>query len=566
MIKYRKYISIVLSLSLFFVGTVVHADNLPTKLDSPNYSIESLFFGGTGTVYSYTASIPPVITIPPSVGNITLTGATVTWTTDKAASSLVLIGTSPGTFKSEFGAVDEAPVQGHTVLLDGLTRGTTYYFKVRSVDVDGNTIESSVSSFQTDPGDIVPPVITTGPTISLDSASLVTVTWETNEISSTVVEYGVKDVTENAIGQADDLTLFHQVHISGLTPSQAYQWRVKTKDASGNVTYSTTQSLATPNSPFISGFSITDITLTSAVVQWSTSTASTTKVEMGTKSSQYDKNSDDTTYTTNHILRLPNLASGTTYYLKVSGIDQAGNLLQSDEKVFATVVVPQITNLLVSNITADSASVTWISSSAIDELIQYSVTKNDDPSLLGESGSGGSDKLIVSHTYQISNLESSTTYTLTVLGKDVFGNQAISKPIQFDTPIDKTPPDILNVKSDTTIDLGSKQTVQVLVSCELSKLGKIVIEYGTGASGPYDKKVETDSTFSRAKFLVIPELVPGQTYHYHMLARDKVGNLSTSPDYLVLAPTQPVSLLDLIFGQIKTNFGWLSNLGGGGGG
>jgi len=553
---------IIASFLLLVLATspVLADDNAPTQIDSSHYGIQSFFFGATGTVYSYTASIPPVITVQPTVTDITLTGATINWSTDKAASSTILLGTSSGNYVNQFGSANNALTVSHSVIITGLIRGTTYFYKAQSVDIDGNTVQSSENTFQTDPGDITPPVITSGPSISIDSASLVTVTWETNELASTVVEYGTKDVTENAIGPADDLTLFHQVHIPGLTPAQSYQMRVKSKDASGNITYSPIQILATPTSPFISGFSITDITLTSAVIQWSTSTASTTLVAMGTKSSTYDKNINDPTFTTNHILRLSDLQSGTTYYLKVSGVDQAGNLLQSDEKVFATVVVPQITDLTVASITASGATVTWTSSSPIDELVQYSVTQNSDPTLIGESGSGGSDKLVTSHSIVLKNLESSSTYQLSVLGKDVFGNQAISSVVKFVTPIDTTPPDLLNVKSDTTIDLGSQQTVQVLVSCGLSKLGKIVIEYGEGASGPYDKKVDTDDTFSLSKFEVIPGLQPGQTYHYHIIAKDKVGNTTISPDYLVLAPTQPVSLLDLIFGQIRENFGWLSNV------
>jgi hypothetical protein len=541
-------------------GVPVFATEAPVRVESPNYGIESMFFNSTGSLVSLSASVAPVITSGPTATNIALTEATVIWTTDKLTSSFLFFGSEAGVYTSQIGSSSASLVKNHSLTLERLTRGTTYHYKIHSVDENGNIVESPDQQFTTDAGDITPPIITTGPFISLDSASLVTVTWETNEIASTIVEYGVKDVTENAIGQADDLTLFHQVHISGLTPAQGYIWRVKTKDVSGNVTFSATQKLATPTSPFISGFFITDTTLTSAVVQWNTSTASTTVVEYGTQSSRYDKKVTDDPFSTNHILRLADLVSGTTYYLRVSGVDQAGNLLQSDEKVFATVVIPQITDLRVDGVTADTAVVTWHSSSEIDELLRYEITDHPDKSFIGKKFSGGNDTLVTNHNYALSDLESSTTYVLSVLGKDVFGNQASSSAVKFTTLPDSTPPELVNVQSDTTIDLGSKQTVQVLVSCELSELAKVVIEYGTGSSGPYDKKVETDATFSRAKFLVIPGLQPGQTYHYHLLARDRVGNLTTSPDYLVLAPSQPVSLLDLIFGQIRQNFGWLTNL------
>lgn len=536
------------------------ADDAPTKLKSPNYNIESMFFGNTGTIYSASASVPPVITSGPTVSGITQTAAIIRWTTDKASTSVVFLGEEAGVYDNQIGAASTALTQAHEVSLERLTRGTAYHFKVRSVDVDGNVVESGALSFSTDAGDITGPVITSGPFISLDSASLVTVTWETNEVSSTVVEYGADVVTENAIGRADDLTLFHQVRISGLTPAKAYLWRVKTTDASNNTTLSDIQTLATPNSPFISGFSITDVTLTSAVVQWVTSTASTTVVEYGNETSVYDTKITDETFTTNHILRLSELASGTTYYLRISGEDQAGNLLQSDEKVFATVVIPQLTEYVVSEITAESAVVTWRSSSAVDELLRYEILDHPTESFIGKKFSGGNDALVTEHRYELVDLESSASYTLSLLGKDIFGNQASSPPINFTTLPDSTPPEILNVKSDATIDLGSRQTAQILVSFELSELGKATIEYGPGASGPFDKKVETDLQYSRAKFLVIPGLEPGQTYHYRIVAVDRSGNVQEDKERLGLIPKQTPTLLDLIFAEVSKNFGFLRNL------
>jgi hypothetical protein len=565
--KFRQFCAIALAVCIGVTAVppqVRAADDAPIKIQSSTYGIESFFFGSTGVVYSYSASLPPVITAGPTVTGITETEVTINWTTDKQTNSLVYLGSSPGVYSNQIGQVDTYATL-HNIQIDRLTKGTTYYSKVRSTDVDGNLVDSAEFSFTTDPGDITAPVITVGPLISIDSASLVTISWTTDEVASSIVEYGEDGVTENAVGRAEDLTLFHQVRVSGLTPSQAYFWRAKSRDSAGNSVVSATQRLATPNSPFISGFSITDVTLTSAVVQWNTSTASTTKVEFGTASSDYTTELVDSTFSTNHIVRLTGLGSGTIYYLKVSGIDQAGNNLQSDEKVFATVVIPQITDLLVSEITEDSAKVTWKSSSAVDEFLRYEVVEHPNPEFIGKKGSGGNDLLSTDHTYALTELESSTVYTLTVIGKDVFGNQAVSGNVKFTTPPDSTRPSILSLRSDTTIDLGSRQTVQVLVSLELSEPAKVVIDYGPGASGEYEKQVVTDTTFSRAKFLVIPGLQPGQSYHFRVVVKDRVGNEDVGdpaerPDYLVLAPAQPVSLLDLIFGQIRANFGWLGNL------
>ncbi|MBU6388943.1 fibronectin type III domain-containing protein, partial [Patescibacteria group bacterium] len=515
------------ALIAFSLHSPAHAE--PTRFTSPNYGVESVIFGGTGILTSSEASIPPTITDGPTVDNITTTSATVNWTTDKPSNSVVSYGTESGKYLYQSGEIEDATLTSHTVNLTTLVRGTTYYYKVQSTDVNGNLAESAEKTFQSDPGDITPPKITSGPTIADNSATSITITWQTDELSNTVVEYGSKSVTENSVGQFDELTVFHQVQLSGLESNKDYLLRIKSKDASGNLYTGPTLTIHTLNAPTITGVKISDITLDSALIQWQTSSQSTSVINYGT-SSAYGQVSQDTSYTQNHITRLSNLKSGTVYYFRISGQDQSNNSLTSDEYTFKTVVLPIISNFKASNVTANQATLTWDSSSDIDELLLGSITKTSNPALRGKRVSGGNDKLVSHHTYQLVDLESETGYTITVEGKDVFGNQAVSPEISFTTLPDRTPPLIQNVKTDTNIDLGSQQTVQVLVSFGLNKPGTSVIEYGAGATGSYDQKVLTDTELTQNKFLVIPGLQPGQTYHFRIVATDKSGNVATSAD------------------------------------
>ncbi|GAB4051576.1 fibronectin type III domain-containing protein [Catellatospora paridis] len=68
--------------------------------------------------------------------NVTSTGATVTWTTDVASSSVVEYGTSTAYGSTATGANN---VTGHSVTLSGLSSGTAYQFRVRSVSAGGTT-------------------------------------------------------------------------------------------------------------------------------------------------------------------------------------------------------------------------------------------------------------------------------------------------------------------------------------------------------------------------------------------------------------------------------------------
>lgn len=554
--KYLSLSLLVLMLSFSFFSPVKAE---PTRFTSPNYGIESIIFGGTGSLRYSGADIPPVITAGPVVSAITTKTAKVSWTTDRPSNSVVRLGAESGVYDTDTGQLASTTYTNHQVELNNLTKGTKYYFRVRSGDVTGNIVESAESSFTTDPGDVTVPVIKSGPTLSFNSATAITVTWETDELSNTILEYGTRNADDNMAGRVDELAIFHQVQVAGLLPLQKYYWRIKSKDASDNLYTGEVLTFSTLSAPNITDVRITDITLNSAIVQWKSTASSTSVIHYGT-SKDYGLTVKEEGYAENHLARLSNLQSGTVYYLRIFGTDQSGNALTSDEYVFKTVVLPVINGFKVSEITSFSALLTWSSSSDIDELIRYEITANADEKLVGKKLSAGNDKLVSLHSFLLSDLESGSTYRVSVVGKDVFGNQAISQSLDFITLPDSEPPAIENIRSDTSVDLGSKQTVQVLVSFGLSEMGKAFIEYGEGATGSYTEKVDTDPEYSRNKFMVIPRLRPGQSYHFRIVARDRSGNEAKSADYLVLAPSQPLSLFDLIFGQVKQNFGWLSRL------
>jgi len=97
---------------------------------------------GPTLVSSVTAPVSSSISASPSQNS-----ATITWTTDKAATSQVEYGldTSYGTLT----ALDTATSTNHSVSIAGLSSGTTYDYAVISTDVFGNTSTSSNQSFNT---------------------------------------------------------------------------------------------------------------------------------------------------------------------------------------------------------------------------------------------------------------------------------------------------------------------------------------------------------------------------------------------------------------------------------
>ena len=105
---------------------------------------------------------------------ITETSAVITWDTDESSDSLVEFGLT-----SEYGSTepDAAMTSSHSVLISGLTAGTTYHFRVTSADVltnsstsDDNTFDTTATADTTDPA--TPVITTSDATIDADTITI----------------------------------------------------------------------------------------------------------------------------------------------------------------------------------------------------------------------------------------------------------------------------------------------------------------------------------------------------------------------------------------------------------
>jgi len=87
---------------------------------------------------------------PPVISQILLsaseTRASVSWTTDEPANSIVDFGTSPD--YGSFAALPD-PVMAHDIQISGLTPDTTYHYRIRSSDVFGNIAATQDGTFAT---------------------------------------------------------------------------------------------------------------------------------------------------------------------------------------------------------------------------------------------------------------------------------------------------------------------------------------------------------------------------------------------------------------------------------
>ncbi|MFQ5470861.1 MAG: fibronectin type III domain-containing protein, partial [Gammaproteobacteria bacterium] len=336
--------------------------------------------GNTTTSPDYTFTTKDILLGITNVtaSNITDNAATITWTTNKPADSKVAYGLTSAL--ANVTPVDTALVTTHSVTITGLSPSRIYYYRAYSTDGGGSSTNGSVLSFVTPAAaDTTPPVITNQSVSGITTFNAY-VTWVTDEPTSGQIEYGLDTTYGSLSTLLPTYTLTHGLTLSPLVSGTTYHYRIISQDAAGNTTTSPDYSFTTldTTAPLISGQSAASITGTGATIIWDTNEASDSIVAYGTTMSLGSSTLLDTTMVTNHSVAISGLAQTTSYYYQVTSKDAAGNAVTGNMGSFTTLdtIAPVISNVTVSNIMTNGASITWNTNELADSQVEYGVDTN----------------------------------------------------------------------------------------------------------------------------------------------------------------------------------------------
>lgn len=195
---------------------------------NPPISSDPLVF----TTASQADSTPPAFMSSPSVIALGTETVQISWETDEPTIGIVDYGLTIG--YSNTLVVDEFARKSH-VTISGLQSGSTYHYRIGVEDLGGfgpiSTDDLTFSLPST--ADQMPPMITSGPQVERISATSGRISWETNEPSDTVVEFGVNTEYGN-LSTTPGYVTEHEVILRNLTAAMSYHLRVAASDPLGN--------------------------------------------------------------------------------------------------------------------------------------------------------------------------------------------------------------------------------------------------------------------------------------------------------------------------------------------
>ncbi len=498
--------------------------------------------------------------------NVSTSKAVVTWSTNADANSFVeYTGRLINKKKTNAKRVADSPVSElgipdystqHRVELIDLKPSSKYEVVVKSVDKFGNKAVGAPLSFETKPFEIT--------SVASDAnTNSVIITWKTNIEANSNVEF--KSEGEDASQVAGDASYVkdHKVEIKNLKSDTNYSFKVKSRNKEDNIAESEgilsfkTKSLqaAFNVNPQVSELNQLELTATTAKINWTTESETTSWVEYGTTKA-LGKLAGNDTLTIDHVVELVNLTPGNTYYYRVKGQDENGDSYQSKILSFTALVKPSITSKPQVKVANDSATITWKTNVDTDSIVEYGLTNK-----YGDST--GTGILSKDHEVVVGNLSQDTTYHFRVGGVDKFSNKVMGEEATFKTNKDTKGPVVSDARSEVlrNTDESGKERISVITSFSTDEEASSYIEYAEGISmATYNKKTRENETLNLSHSMIIEGLRAATTYHYRIVTKDKYGNISRSADKTILTPKESESVLQKIIRVLENTFSWVKNM------
>ena len=184
--------------------------------------------------------------------------------------------------------------------------------------------------------------VDTGPAVTDQSASL---RWTTSNVASSEVSLGTSASKLTTTKIKREATRKHAVSVAGLKPGTTYFYRVTSTDGKGvtrtfPATGSAPATFVTPKAdtkkPTSTAPTVTALPDGSARIEWTTNEATTGTVDLGRSAKKLTTSAAESESTRRHSLLVTDLAPDSSYWIRTTSTDAAGNAVSSKKSRFTT--------------------------------------------------------------------------------------------------------------------------------------------------------------------------------------------------------------------------------------
>ena len=434
--------------------------------------------------------------------------------------------------------------------------GTTYYYRIKAKYTSGTLASSEIVLMDPTGKFTTPPNLDGTPTIKTNPSS-VDFSWRTDREASSYVRITQGNIFVSEQGHAA-FEKAHEVTVTGLKPGIAYNYQLVWLDQDGNEGKSNVEEFRTADAPYISEVNITNITLSTALITWKSTSVAQTNLYYG-KDASYGKTEAESSGsgTTSHSIALTKLETGTTYHFKIRGTDTDSNDLVSDDYSFSTLPLPLVSNVTTQPITdrpAQALKINWTTNVPTSSTITYAPAN-------GKSSEVSKSEMQIAHELETGPLEDNATYTFTISGRDQFGNEATSTLSGINTKNDTRPPVISNFTVETETGEQGEDTVKVIASWNTDEPATSKVEFGVGAGDAnLTQSSQESSVMNTSHVVVISGIESSQVYQFRAISKDGGGNIAKSTSQILVTNQKAQSIFDLITRSLSKAFGWMGKL------
>jgi PKD repeat protein len=459
------------------------------------------------------------------------------WETDEPCTGIVEYGED-----SNFGQIALSSEEGreHTVVLTDLDPGKRYRFRVSITDQSGNGPVASEDEDGSTLEEEQPALtILEGPIIAHRGEDRATLRWKTSRPSDSFVAYGLSATYDQELASSE-LSIAHEVVLSGLTAATTYHYQVTSTDpadaaaSSADLTFST-RALADTLAPIIQrGPEVAGRTDSTAFVVWLTSEAANALVEYG-PDLNYGESIFIEDFTREQRVAISGLEPGTTYHYRISTTDQIGNgPTTSSDMTFATLESRDlqkpsiIAGPGIGELKSDQVTIVWRTDEPSDSFVDYGASIDNGGTDYGNRA--GQSDLTRRHQATLTGLTAGATYHYRVNSTDAAGNTSTTDPAGND-PWSEDLSFSTRALADTQAPVITRGPVIIssskgaLIRFETNERSVGRLAYGTRQTldTPDEEVVyETDATTKHR--IRIGHLKKRTRYLFRLTVRDAAGN------------------------------------------